>query len=207
MTETPGLGFPVEEGMQRMRDLIQKSTGVRRKRKFKAMLGIVRVPRLHLLMVEATRSLGVLGNSNVHGIGETTLVRISNKVFFRPISGVQLEMMLCDQELSSKQSTKLMSLLASIEFEKDFFFSFCYDLTRSLQVKAFGLSTWPSAMPIFCVIDFLINDLQNNYDCGCALCSDGESDQDFYDDQFTVINILPIHTKVQPLISQKNSGA
>lgn len=107
---------------------VQRETAVVGPRSFAAILGLIRLPSLHLVIVTQTRRLGLMASQYVYGIEDFEILP------------------LCDPQFAISHGKymrdhRYLQLFESVKLRRDFYFSYAYDVTRSVQNNCLATGT------------------------------------------------------------------
>ena len=118
----------------RLRQLLERGGGPLESHfAFHALVGFLPLPKLHLVLVTKKHKLGSVANRWIYGISDWTLFPVAHKSYAGGRGG---EAAAAGGSAGPRrgESSRYRELVTShIDLSKDFYFSFFYDVTHSLQ--------------------------------------------------------------------------
>eukprot|EP00808_Paulinella_micropora_P014850 g74394.t1 len=124
--------LPVSFSRDEMKELLldrearHKTTGgLKELFTFSGILGVVRLPRLHMLLATSREVVGQMGSHVIYALRGTKVIQIAHNSFFKQALG--------EGEVEAGQRYEKM--FSQVDWSRDFYFSYTYDLTRPVQVQ------------------------------------------------------------------------
>jgi hypothetical protein len=90
-----------------------------------ALLGVIRLPKLFLVLVVKRERVGSIGGRWIYGVGEWKLKAVSHRSFDGTTSAAR--------KLAALTARYKAMVLADMDLRQDFYFSYFYDLTHTMQ--------------------------------------------------------------------------
>ena len=107
--------------------------GIRRTIRGRAVFGFFRFLRgYHLVLVTATREIGTIDSHVIHAVAATEMIKLS-RVEPQRSSGGWFSSFVAKKDPQLELEERYVSCFRAVELTKDFYFSYTYDVTHSLQ--------------------------------------------------------------------------